>query len=177
MNKITAVALVAATELFFGVAAYAGSSTLEGIVKNAQSQPMANAQIRIEGVEGPDLAKTTTTNANGKYSYGPLGTGTYKVTLVVNGTVKASIANVGMTEGEKTTLNFELRRSNAQPSAIGKHFVWVPGPTGTHTSGTWMEVDERQASRKVSAGEAMRMQTSAQTAVQRIQDSSSATRQ
>jgi hypothetical protein len=97
--------------------------------------------------------------------------------LIVNGTVKASIANVGMTIGEKTTLSFELRKSNAQPSAAGKHFVWIPGATGTHTAGSWMEVDETQVQRKISSGEAERMETSAQSVVQRMQDNAGAVRQ
>jgi hypothetical protein len=72
--------------------------------------------------------------------------GVYRVTLVVNGTVKASITNTKTKVDQTTQLNFDLKPVPvAQASAEqkkGKHMVWVPATTGSHIGGRWVEVDD-----------------------------------
>jgi hypothetical protein len=65
--------------------------------------------------------------------------------LLVNGTVKASIMNTQTNANEPTQLNFDIKpASQAGTSAKGgKRMVWVPGRTGTHLGGNWVEVDEK----------------------------------
>jgi hypothetical protein len=64
----------------------------------------------------------------------------------VSGVVKASIMNTQTKANQPTQLNFDLRPlPAAQVNAAekkGKHMVWMPGRTGTHLGGNWVEVDD-----------------------------------
>lgn len=121
--------------------AWAGSA-LEGTVKAPDGRPIKDAQVKIEA-KGVKFAKTTTTDAKGHYFCDGLTAGTsYNVTLVVNGSVKASILNTKAQAGKPTALNFDLHQAKTTSK---KHMVWVPTETGTHigaANGQWVEVDE-----------------------------------
>ena len=121
--------------------AWAGGA-LEGTVKAPDGHPIKNAQVRIEA-KGGKFAKTITTDAKGHYFCDGLTTGTdYNVTLVVNGSVKASILKTRIQPGKPTQLSFNLRQEKGSPK---HHMVWVPQETGTHigsTNGSWVEVDD-----------------------------------
>jgi 5-hydroxyisourate hydrolase-like protein (transthyretin family) len=119
--------------------ANAGEAGLTGIVKDTKGQPLAGAEIRIQGSDANKIGRVHT-KADGRYSYSELEAGTYQVSLIIDGVTKASIRNVGTKAGENQTLNFELVKSSARPYAAGKHYVWVPMQTGTHL-GDWMEVE------------------------------------
>ena len=133
--------IIAICLLLWASGVWASAAALEGIVKAPDGHPIKNAQVRIEAKNGR-FVKTTTTDAKGHYVCDGLATGTdYKVTLVVNGSAKASIANARASAGKPTELNFEL--SQAKVSAK-RHRIWVTQETGTHigSSGHWVEVDE-----------------------------------
>src|SRR6266571_4346857 len=70
--------------------AWAGTPALEGIVKDATGRPIKGGDVRIEA---KNFSKIVKTDASGHYISDGLVVGTYKVTLVVNGSVKASILN------------------------------------------------------------------------------------
>jgi hypothetical protein len=124
--------------------AWAGTSTLEGVVKDPGGRPIKGADVRIEAKNGTKFSKIVKTDSNGHYISDSLAVGTYKVTLVVNGSVKASIVNATTKPGSPTQLNFDLTLKTAAAKTHGKtHRVWVPPDTGTHIGGgTWVEVDE-----------------------------------
>lgn len=128
----------------FTASAWAGSSVLQGIVKDPKGKPISGADIRIEAQGGSKLIGTTKTNASGRYTSDALPAGTYRVTLVVNGAVKASINNTKTKLGEPTELNFDLKPVSASHASAkkGKNYVWVPPTTGSHLGGRWVEVDE-----------------------------------
>jgi hypothetical protein len=118
--------------------AWAGTSALEGIVKDPSGRPIKGADVRIEA---KNFGKVVKTDANGHYISDGLAVGTYKVTLVVNGAVRASILNAKTQVGKPTQLNFDL---SAKTASANKHThkVWV-GPTlGSHIGGHWIEVDD-----------------------------------
>jgi Carboxypeptidase regulatory-like domain len=118
-----------------------GEATLSGTVKGASGRAIQGAEIRIQGKDANKIGRIHT-DASGHYSYPALETGTYNVTLVVDGAVKASINNVRTKAGEIQSLNFDLQRGSvARPFAKGKHYVWVPQQTGSHL-GTWAEVED-----------------------------------
>ena len=80
---------------------------------------------------------------NGRYSLEGLAAGNYRVTLVVNGAVKASINNTTLEPGESTQLNFDLKQTRASVTVTkGKHRVWMPAFTGSRLPGRWVEVDD-----------------------------------
>jgi hypothetical protein len=147
--------------------AWAGPSSIQGIVKDAKGQPIKGADVRIESKDGKQLFNTVKTDGKGRYISQGLQPGVYKVTLVVNGTVKASITNTNTKQDQATQLNFDLRPlPAAQVTAAekkGRHMVWVPSNTGSHIGGRWVEVPDTGSAepgtlnvKKVSAEELQR---------------------
>jgi hypothetical protein len=121
------------------LSAWAGTPTLEGIVKDASGRPIKGADVRIEGKNGNQVVKT---DATGHYISNGLAAGVYKVSLVVNGVIKASILSAKTQSSKPTELNFDLTAKTA-PVKKHTHMVWVAGETGTHIgTGRWVEVDD-----------------------------------
>lgn len=119
---------------------WAGTPALEGVVKNATGRPIKGADVRIEA---RNFSKIVKTDANGHYISDGLAVGTYKVTLVVNGSVKSSILNAKTQLGKPTQLNFNLTAKTVSAKKH-THSVWCPTETGTHIGGTgqWIDVDD-----------------------------------
>src|SRR5438552_14993844 len=126
--------------------AWAGPSAIQGVVNDAKGQVIKGADVRIESKDGSKLFKTVKTDANGRYVSDGLPAGVYRVTLVVNGAVKASINNTKTRADQPTQLNFDLKPTSASQASgstkKGKHMVWVPAKTGSHIGGGWVEVDD-----------------------------------
>lgn len=124
--------------------AWAGSASIQGIVNDAKGQPIKNADVRIESRDGKQLAGDVKTDTKGRYILQGLQPGVYRVSLIVNGAVKASITNTKAKADQATQLNFDLQPAKAAQSTQkkGKHLVWVPPATGSHMGGRWVEADE-----------------------------------
>ena len=125
---------------------WAGPASIQGIVKDAKGQPIKGADVRVESRDGKQLLNTVKTDGKGHYVSQGLKPGVYRVSLVVNGAMKASIMNTSTKADQATQLNFDLKPTVASPAnagqAKGKHMVWMPASTGTHTGGRWVEVDD-----------------------------------
>jgi Carboxypeptidase regulatory-like domain len=142
--KSPGIALVGLFLLAFS--ARGGPPALEGVVKDWTGRPIKGADVRIEA---KNLSKIVKTDASGHYIFDGLAVGTYKVTLVVNGSVKASIVNANTQLDKPTQLNFDLttRIASVNSSAVSSpvrstHMVWVAPDTGTLIGGgRWVEVD------------------------------------
>ncbi|MFN2541786.1 MAG: protein kinase [Chthoniobacterales bacterium] len=119
-------------------------ASIQGFVKDAKGEPIKGTDVRIESRDGKQVFSTVKTDSKGRYISQGLQPGVYRVTLFVNGAVKASITNTQAKANQPTELNFELMpRSQAGDIAKGrKRMVWAPGRTGSHISGTWVEADE-----------------------------------
>jgi 5-hydroxyisourate hydrolase-like protein (transthyretin family) len=129
--------------MLFVASASAATSVLQGIVKDANGHPIQGADIRIEPTKTRKLLTTVKTDVNGRYSLEGLAVGNYRVTLVVNGAVKASINNTTLEPGESAQLNFELKQTPASVTVTkGKHRVWMPAFTGSRLPGRWVDVDD-----------------------------------
>src|SRR5947208_11771560 len=126
--------------------AWAGPSAIQGVVKDAKGQAIKGADVRIESKDGKQLFKAVKTDRSGRYVSDGLAAGVYRVTLVVNGAVKASINNTKTKADQPTQLNFDLKPTSASQASgstkKGKHMVWVPAKTGSHIGGGWVEVDD-----------------------------------
>jgi carboxypeptidase family protein len=126
--------------------AWGAGAVLEGMVKDAKGHPVEGAGIRIETKNGERTLMTVKTDVNGRYILEGLPAGYYRITLVVNGTVKTSINNTKIELGEPTQLNFDLTSTSAWrasvPAKKGNHWVWIPAFTGTRLPGRWVEVDD-----------------------------------
>src|SRR6266576_1270228 len=132
--------------LLCAASVWAGPASIQGVVKDAKGQPIKGADVRVESRDGKQLFNTVKTDAKGRYISQGLQPGAYRVALVVNGAIKASITNTKTKADQATQLNFDLKPVAAsQASAAGKsgkHKVWVPSNTGSHIGGGWVEVDE-----------------------------------
>jgi tRNA A-37 threonylcarbamoyl transferase component Bud32 len=121
-----------------------GPASFQGFVKDAKGEPIKGAGVRIESRDGKQLFSTATTDPKGRYISQGLQPGVYRITLVVNGMVKASILNTRNKVDQPTQLNFDFKRTSPAANIVkgGKHMVWVPARTGSHIGGNWVEVDD-----------------------------------
>ncbi len=121
-----------------------GPASIQGFVKDAKGEPIKGAGVRIESRDGKQVLSTVTTDPKGRYTSQGLQPGAYRVTLLVNGAVKASIMNTQTKANQPTQLNFELKPTSQAGNIAksGKHMVWVPARTGSHIGGNWVEVDD-----------------------------------
>jgi hypothetical protein len=175
-NSLRPIALLLGGLLLLSANLYATSSaTIEGVVSDEKGQ-LRQAQIRVEGREGSGLNQLVRTDAQGHYSVTGLSSGTFKVTLIVDGQVKASIANVMAEVGQVEKLNFALKKASvAKPAAQGKHYVWVPSPTGSQLAGSWVELNDDP--KKIPAGMKDRLDWRANSVLRQIQSNAGQARQ
>jgi serine/threonine protein kinase len=122
----------------------AEAASFQGFVKDAKGEPIKGADVRIESREGKQVFGTVKTDPQGRYISQGLQPGVYRITLLVNGTVKASIMNAQTKANQPTQLNFDFKPTSQAGSTAkgGKHMVWVPARTGSHIGGNWVEVDD-----------------------------------
>jgi uncharacterized surface anchored protein len=66
--------------MLFVASASAGSSVIQGIVRDANGRPIQGADIRVETTNTGRLLTTVITNINGRYSIEGLAAGDYRVT-------------------------------------------------------------------------------------------------
>jgi hypothetical protein len=162
--------------LLLSANAYATSAIIEGVVIDEKGQQLRDAQIRVEGREGSGLNQLVRTDGAGHYRVSGLGNGTFRVSLIVGGQVKACIANVLAEIGQVETLNFSLKKSAAaHPAAAGKHYVWVPAATGSQLAGSWVEINDNP--KKLPVGMKDRMDWRANAVLRQIQANAGQARQ
>jgi hypothetical protein len=126
--------------LFVALSAWAGTSAFEGVVKDPAGHPIKGGDVRIEARNGSNFSRIVKTDATGHYTSADLPVGIYKVTLVVDGAVKASILNAQTHSGKPTQLNFEL---TPKTTSVKTHKVWLAPATGTLIGGgQWVDVDD-----------------------------------
>jgi len=120
-------------------------ASIQGSVKDAKGGPIKGADVRIESRDGKEVVSTVKTDQKGRYISQGLQPGVYRVTLLVNGAVKASIMNKQTKANQPTQLNFDFKSTSQAGNNTkgGKHMVWVPARTGSHLGGNWVEVDDR----------------------------------
>lgn len=120
--------------------AWSGTPGLEGVVKDVNGRPIKGAEVKIEARTGK-FSNAMKTDANGHYSFDRLALGVaYKVTLTINGVVKAQILNATARAGKPADLSFDLRKTST-PSK--RHMVYMPQEIGSHIGGgRWITVDE-----------------------------------
>jgi serine/threonine protein kinase len=121
-----------------------GPSSIQGLVKSAEGEPIKGADVRIESRDGKQVFSTVRTDPNGRYKSHGLQPDVYRVTLLVNGAVTASTTNTQTKANQPTQLNFELQPTSqaGNTAKSAKNMVWVPRRTGSHIGGNWVEVDD-----------------------------------
>jgi hypothetical protein len=121
-----------------------GPASIQGFVKDAKGEPINGAGVRIESRDGKQVLSTVKTDPKGRYISQGLQPDVYRVTLLVNGAVKASIMNTQTKANQPTQLNFDFKPTSQAGNTArrGKRMVWVPSRTGSHIGGNWVEVDD-----------------------------------
>ena len=121
-----------------------GPASIQGSVKDAKGKPIEGTDVRIESRDGKQVFSTVKTDSKGHYISHGLQPGVYRVTLLVNGAIKASIMNTQTKANQPTELNFDFKPASQAHKITkdGKHLVWVQSRTGSHIGGTWVEVDD-----------------------------------
>ena len=140
-TRIFSITTVAVFSLLFTPALISSDSVpsaLEGTVRDGNLNPIKNATVRIEPKQQDKFPSTTKTDANGHYFFDNLDAGTYRVTLLVDGKVKASINNTATKSGEMRRLNFDL---TGKYGAKATHLVYIPDEKASHLGGHWVDVD------------------------------------
>jgi hypothetical protein len=142
MNKITlpnSVILSLIGVILVTFSASAGASILEGVVKDPTGRSVKGADVRIEA---RNFSKVVKTDTSGHYVSGGLAVGSYRVTVLINGEVKASVLDARTQLGRPTQLNFDLTGKTASAK---KHtyMVYVRPDVDTRIgSGRWVEMDD-----------------------------------
>jgi serine/threonine protein kinase len=121
-----------------------GPASIQGFVKDAKGEPIEGTDVRIESRDGKQVLATVTTDAKGRYISQGLQPGVYRVTLLVDGAVKASIMNTQTKANQPTQLNFDVKPTSqaGNTTKSGKRMVWMPARTGSHIGGNWVEVED-----------------------------------
>jgi len=103
----------------FTGSALAQTSSLEGVVKGEDGQPLKDAVINIDrkDIKGHYQVKT---KKKGDYFHAGLPLGTYKITLVVDGKERDSVDNVKTRLGDPLPVNFDLQGQKARGEAQAK---------------------------------------------------------
>jgi protocatechuate 3,4-dioxygenase beta subunit len=122
-----------------------GPASLQGFVKDAKGEPIKGADVRVESRDGKQVFSTVKTDTQGRYISKGLQPGAHRVTLLVNGAVKSSIMNTQTKANQVTQLNFDFKAKSQAGNSVrsGEHMVWMPGRTGTHLGGNWIQVDDK----------------------------------
>ena len=127
----------------------APSSAIQGIVNDAKGHAIKGAEVRIESRDGSKLFKTVKTDGHGHYVSDGLAGGVYRVTLVVNGAVKASIMNTKTTADRPDATEFRPETNSAsQASALRRMESTWSGyrrTPGAISAAGWVEVDENDS--------------------------------
>jgi hypothetical protein len=156
-------------------AASAATCAIEGNVTDQSGKALAGADVKIESAGRKAWNTILKTDAKGRYVYNQLPSdGKYRVTLLMNGAVKASIANVDVKIGDATRLNFDLKKAapsskTASVSGKKKHKVWVPSETGSNLGGRWVEVEDGQSAGSAGTAGANPLQKANSDAVRSMQ--------
>jgi tRNA A-37 threonylcarbamoyl transferase component Bud32 len=121
-----------------------GPASIQGFVKDAKGEPIKGADVRIESRDGKQVFSTVKVDSKGRYISQGLQPGVYRVTLLVNGAVKASIMNTQTKADQPTQLNFDFKPTSQAGNIAkgGKRMVWMPSRTGSHIGGNWVEFDD-----------------------------------
>ena len=125
-----------ATAFAFSPSAPAEIAGIQGEVRGTDGRPLQGAEVRIERKDKNGAPVTIQTNTKGNYASSTLPPGTYKVSVVENGTVKSNVTI--KTAGSTARVDFNLKASAGK--AV-KHYVLVSG-VGSHLGPRWVETDE-----------------------------------
>jgi len=87
-------------------------------VKDAKGQAIKGADVRVDSKDGKQQFNTVKTDAKGRYISEGLPVGVFRVTLIVNGAVKASVTNTKTKADQKESTWSGCQRPREAISAV-----------------------------------------------------------
>src|SRR5262249_23580903 len=100
--------------LLFAGASFAQITAIEGDVKGSDGNPVNKAELLIEREDMKGTYKGAKTDKKGHYIYNGLPSGTYTVTVIIDGQKKDTVSHVKTHLGDPVPVNFDLRNSAAE---------------------------------------------------------------
>ena len=120
-----------------------GPARIQGVVKDANGQAIAGAEVHIQAKDGSGLQKIARTDSSGQYGVSKLPVTDYEVVLFVNGQAKATLNNQKVLPNKPTQMDFKLTgKYAANTQKKHTHMVYMPAETGSNLGGHWVEVDD-----------------------------------
>ena len=114
----------------FAAAGLAQTSNIEGNVKGPDGKPLAGAQIKIERTDIKQNFNVKT-DKKGHYLYANLPTGTYTITLLVDGKQVRQIPGIRSRQGDNPPVDFDLSKGTAPAAAAAAAALPEPPPSMT----------------------------------------------
>src|SRR5689334_6195788 len=109
--------LLAVAPLFlFAAVGFAQTSNIQGDVVDADGKPLQGAQIKLDRTDIKQ-SFTVKTDKKGHFLYANLPTGTYNITLMVNGKDMGTMQGVRSRPGDNPPLQFDLAKMAAANAA------------------------------------------------------------
>jgi len=109
--------LLAVAPLFlFAAVGFAQTSNIQGDVVDADGKPLQGAQIKLDRTDIKQ-SFTVKTDKKGHFLYANLPTGTYNITLLVNGKDMGTMQGVRSRPGDNPPLQFDLAKMAAANAA------------------------------------------------------------
>lgn len=139
------VSAITALVLLGGTAWAAAPAMIQGDVKGPDGKALNGADVRIQRKGGQAFAKAMKTDAKGRYVFKDLTVGSYDLMVSANGMAATAAQNVATTERGAVRVNFDLKNQTGKGGTAAtkkkaKKMVWMPGETGSHIGGRWVEV-------------------------------------
>jgi hypothetical protein len=126
-------------------AAFAQTSTIEGMVRGPDGKPMKSADVRLEPKVKGVAAQTVKSDASGRYRFTNLNVAKYRVTVLSGSQTLGFIDNVNTTSSKTARVDFDIKGGAAGQPKKAKHLVWVPAETGSNLGGRWVEENDSSA--------------------------------
>lgn len=114
--KFRSLGLAAAGMALLAASAFAQITTIEGIVKGPDGNPIQKAEVQITRTDIKGNYKTKT-DKKGHYLYMGLPMGTYTIDLYVDGKKMDSVSKVQTRPGDPIPVNFDLKKSQQDQQA------------------------------------------------------------
>ena len=114
--KFRSLGLAAAGMALLAASAFAQITTIEGVVKGPDGNPIQKAEVQITRTDIKGNYKTKT-DKKGHYLYMGLPMGTYTIDLYVDGKKADSVNNVRTRPGDPVPVNFDLKKTQQDQQA------------------------------------------------------------
>ena len=121
--------LVVAPLFLFGAAAFAQTSNIQGDVVGLDGKPLQGAQIKLDRTDIKQ-SFSVKTDKKGHFLYANLPTGTYNITLVVDGKEVGQITGARTRQGDNPPVVFDMAKQAQAAAAAAAAGPAAPGAPG-----------------------------------------------